>query len=180
MYIYLLALPITAPFALVPVIPNIPFFYCAWRAWSHYRAYRAATYLEQLLQSHTIVPTPSPLLDKLYRGFPSVPLTLSSRSSSPAPATASTTASPSASSSGTADPTPYILLTEPDVSTILSAFHLPEEGATELEIALAQARARVGLELKSLRAAEEVGAEGARRRPPGEGGEKVQEKEKVS
>lgn len=37
MYWSLVGLPITAPFALVPVIPNIPFFYLAFRAYSHWK-----------------------------------------------------------------------------------------------------------------------------------------------
>jgi hypothetical protein len=29
--------PFTAPFMLVPVVPNIPFFYMVFRGWSHWR-----------------------------------------------------------------------------------------------------------------------------------------------
>lgn len=29
--------PLTAPFMLVPVVPNIPFFYMVFRGWSHWR-----------------------------------------------------------------------------------------------------------------------------------------------
>jgi hypothetical protein len=41
-------------------------FYVLWRAYSHYKAYRGATYLEQLLQLGLIVETPSKDLDKVY------------------------------------------------------------------------------------------------------------------
>ncbi|KZT53807.1 hypothetical protein CALCODRAFT_407714, partial [Calocera cornea HHB12733] len=158
--LYCILMPLTAPFALVPVIPNIPFFYCAWRAWGHYRAYRAATYLDKLINSHTIVPTPSPLLDKLYAGFPSLQPTLppadarapaaaASTPSSASPASsASSSSSPSPSPSSSSEPqdpaAPYLLLNTHDIRTLIRAFALPEESATELEIALAQARARVG------------------------------------
>lgn len=37
LYWSLVGMPITAPFALVPVIPNIPFFYLAFRAYSHWK-----------------------------------------------------------------------------------------------------------------------------------------------
>jgi hypothetical protein len=33
----IIAMPFTIPFILVPVVPNLPFFYLCWRAWSHYR-----------------------------------------------------------------------------------------------------------------------------------------------
>ncbi|KAI0923306.1 hypothetical protein AcV7_005856 [Taiwanofungus camphoratus] len=37
-FIFWLAVsPLTAPFMLIPVIPNFPFFFCIWRSWSHYR-----------------------------------------------------------------------------------------------------------------------------------------------
>ncbi|EJT98592.1 hypothetical protein DACRYDRAFT_110501 [Dacryopinax primogenitus] len=160
-FIYLIFLPITAPFALVPVIPNIPFFYCAWRAWGHYRSWRAASYLEELVRAHMVVETPSPLLDKLYAGFPSPPASSSSLSPAPTALIASTSPSPASEthspkhppkpSSKETDPdpiAPYLLLTEPDVLSLLKAFSLPEEGRVELGIALAQARARVGEELR--------------------------------
>lgn len=36
----LIGLPISVPFALVPVIPNLPFFYLAYRAFSHWKGMR--------------------------------------------------------------------------------------------------------------------------------------------
>lgn len=33
----IIAMPFTAPVALIPVIPNIPFLYLVFRAWSHYK-----------------------------------------------------------------------------------------------------------------------------------------------
>jgi len=47
---WMIVLPVTVPFAAVPVIPNLPFFYAAWRAWSHYRAWKASEWLEVLVR----------------------------------------------------------------------------------------------------------------------------------
>lgn len=41
-------------------------FYVLWRAYSHYKAYKGATYLEQLLKLGLIVETPSKDLDAIY------------------------------------------------------------------------------------------------------------------
>ncbi|KAK5151506.1 mitochondrial K+-H+ exchange-related-domain-containing protein [Cryomyces antarcticus] len=59
-------MPISVPFALVPIVPNIPFFYLAFRAWSHYRALYGSQYLEFLVDKKLIKPTPSTSLDELY------------------------------------------------------------------------------------------------------------------
>ncbi|KAF8628645.1 hypothetical protein AX15_003777 [Amanita polypyramis BW_CC] len=66
-YLWALIAPLTAPFVIVPVIPNIPFFFCVWRSWSHYRAYKASQYLDTLLEHGVIVPKESQLLDSVYK-----------------------------------------------------------------------------------------------------------------
>ncbi|KAG9027802.1 hypothetical protein FRB95_007382 [Tulasnella sp. JGI-2019a] len=68
-WIFLGISPLTAPFALVPIIPNIPFFFCAWRAWSHWKAYKAASYLQQLVKSKSIQAVPSPIMDEIYASY---------------------------------------------------------------------------------------------------------------
>lgn len=65
-YTWVLLTPLTAPFMLIPVIPNLPFFFCVWRSWSHYRAYKASDYLHSLLQRGAIVPHSSTELDDIY------------------------------------------------------------------------------------------------------------------
>jgi len=55
-YMWMLLAPLTMPFIVIPVIPNLPFFFCVWRSWSHYRAYKASDYLQSLLQRGAIVP----------------------------------------------------------------------------------------------------------------------------
>lgn len=62
-----IGMPIVAPFALVPVIPNIPFFYLAFRAYSHWKALEGGKHLEFLLKSNLLVPVPSTELDAIYR-----------------------------------------------------------------------------------------------------------------
>ncbi|KAK2465405.1 hypothetical protein APHAL10511_002759 [Amanita phalloides] len=65
-YFWVLVAPLTTPLVLIPVIPNIPFFFCVWRSWSHYRAYKASQYLETLLEHDMIVPEESQLLNMVY------------------------------------------------------------------------------------------------------------------
>jgi len=59
-------MPITAPVALVPVIPNIPFFYLVFRAWSHWRALSGSKHVEFLLDKNLIMLKSSKILDELY------------------------------------------------------------------------------------------------------------------
>ncbi|OAL47601.1 hypothetical protein IQ07DRAFT_589790 [Pyrenochaeta sp. DS3sAY3a] len=62
----IIIMPFTAPFMLVPVIPNLPFFYVLYRAWSHWKALAGSRHLEFLL-THKL-PTAAPLasLDEVY------------------------------------------------------------------------------------------------------------------
>ncbi|KAG5980204.1 hypothetical protein E4U55_004277 [Claviceps digitariae] len=59
-------MPITVPFAVVPIIPNLPFFYLVYRAWSHWRALAGGKHIKFLLDKKLLKPTPSPVLDALY------------------------------------------------------------------------------------------------------------------
>ncbi|RSH88439.1 uncharacterized protein EHS24_000984 [Apiotrichum porosum] len=63
---FLVFSPITWPFAIIPVIPNFPLFYVLWRAWSHYKAWRGATYLEAVLKAGMITEKESSTLDNIY------------------------------------------------------------------------------------------------------------------
>ncbi|MCJ1430370.1 hypothetical protein MMC29_008288 [Sticta canariensis] len=62
----ILGMPISAPFALIPIVPNIPFFYLAFRAWSHWRARSGSAHIEFLLENKLIELAPSSILDKVY------------------------------------------------------------------------------------------------------------------
>ncbi|KAJ7639398.1 mitochondrial K+-H+ exchange-related-domain-containing protein [Roridomyces roridus] len=59
---------LSAPLKLIPIIPNFPFYFCAWRTWSHWKAMRAARYIHGLLENNRIVPEPYKALDALYEG----------------------------------------------------------------------------------------------------------------
>ncbi|CAO2653614.1 Nn.00g030250.m01.CDS01 [Neocucurbitaria sp. VM-36] len=59
-------MPFTAPFMLIPVIPNLPFFYVLYRAWSHWKAWTGSKHLEFLLKHNLPTPAPSPILDEVY------------------------------------------------------------------------------------------------------------------
>ncbi|KAI0972588.1 mitochondrial K+-H+ exchange-related-domain-containing protein [Xylaria arbuscula] len=59
-------MPITAPFALVPIIPNLPFFYLVYRAWSHYRALAGGKHLQWLLSKNFFTLSPSKTLDTFF------------------------------------------------------------------------------------------------------------------
>ncbi|KAL5635465.1 hypothetical protein ACGC1H_004304 [Rhizoctonia solani] len=59
-------IPFTAPFMLIPVIPNLPFFFCVWRAWTHWKAHKASTYLLELSNKDAIHASPSQDLDNVY------------------------------------------------------------------------------------------------------------------
>ncbi|KAH8173208.1 mitochondrial k+-H+ exchange-related domain-containing protein [Sarocladium implicatum] len=62
----IIGMPITIPFALVPVIPNLPFFYLVFRAWSHWRAIAGGKHIKWLIDQKLLQPSPSEQLDKLY------------------------------------------------------------------------------------------------------------------
>ncbi|KUI62961.1 hypothetical protein VP1G_10078 [Cytospora mali] len=61
-----IGMPISAPFALVPVVPNIPFFYLVYRAWSHWRALSGGKHIQFLLEKKLLTFKPSPILDEVY------------------------------------------------------------------------------------------------------------------
>ncbi|CAI6234286.1 unnamed protein product [Periconia digitata] len=60
------AMPFSAPFMLIPVIPNLPFFYLVYRAWSHWKALNGSKTLEFLLAHNLPTPRPSSDLDEVY------------------------------------------------------------------------------------------------------------------
>ncbi|SPO20042.1 uncharacterized protein UTRI_00436_B [Ustilago trichophora] len=84
-------MPITIPFALVPVVPNLPFFYLVYRAWSHWKAYKSSQYLSTLIGQDRVRPTESKELDAIFaQTSPPVDSTVSEASeekaTEPAPA----------------------------------------------------------------------------------------------
>ncbi|KAG0362016.1 hypothetical protein BGZ54_008814 [Gamsiella multidivaricata] len=55
--------PVTSLFTIVPLIPNIPFFYNAFRLWSHWKAYNGAKHLGLMVQNGTLEFQPSDVLN---------------------------------------------------------------------------------------------------------------------
>ncbi|KAF2265907.1 hypothetical protein CC78DRAFT_598033 [Lojkania enalia] len=62
----IVGMPFTIPFMLIPIIPNLPFFYLVYRAYSHWKALTGSKHLEFLLQHNLPTPTPSAELDEVY------------------------------------------------------------------------------------------------------------------
>ncbi|TGO13809.1 hypothetical protein BTUL_0063g00410 [Botrytis tulipae] len=62
----IIGMPLVAPFALVPIIPNLPFFYLCFRAFSHWKALAGSKHIDFLLKENLIAPKPSKILDELY------------------------------------------------------------------------------------------------------------------
>lgn len=62
----IVGMPISAPVALLPVVPNLPFFYLCFRAWSHWRARGGSKHLEFLLDNRIIELAPSGVLRTAY------------------------------------------------------------------------------------------------------------------
>ncbi|KJZ79809.1 hypothetical protein HIM_00523 [Hirsutella minnesotensis 3608] len=62
----LAGMPLTIPFALIPIIPNLPFFYLVYRFWSHWRARAGGRHVQWLVQNQLLLPSPSEKLDQLY------------------------------------------------------------------------------------------------------------------
>lgn len=164
----MLLAPLTAPFMLIrtslaisicpaslnvlwstAVIPNFPFFFCAWRSWSHYRgavalsslgtlsflqgaAYKASDYLLSLLQRGTIVPHSDANLDSIYAKH----------------ATSDTLqeATSSGYGAGKDDGTKVekrVLLKLDAVPQILELYGLPESAASNMYRAIEQASSRL-------------------------------------
>ncbi|KAJ3479725.1 hypothetical protein NLG97_g8248 [Lecanicillium saksenae] len=65
-------MPITLPFALVPVIPNLPFFYLVYRAFSNWRAIAGGKHIQWLIENKLLVPSPSKALDLVYAQSPAI------------------------------------------------------------------------------------------------------------
>ncbi|KAF8059305.1 mitochondrial K+-H+ exchange-related-domain-containing protein [Lyophyllum atratum] len=119
------------------IIPNLPFFFCAWRSWSHYKAYRASQYLQGLLDSGVIVPEASEALDGVYKEFsPNHHLITSAESLE--------NDKNEATSKPESKPLQHeVLLTRDAVPAILNIFGLGSSAGADLLRAVEQARVRV-------------------------------------
>ncbi|KAG9292426.1 hypothetical protein G9A89_015296 [Geosiphon pyriformis] len=61
-----LFIPLSSTFTIVPLIPNIPFFYNVFRFYSHYKAYKGAQHLHHIIKHNRLSLVPSDLLDQIY------------------------------------------------------------------------------------------------------------------
>ncbi|KAI0662332.1 mitochondrial K+-H+ exchange-related-domain-containing protein [Cubamyces menziesii] len=162
-WFWLAVSPITAPFALIPIIPNFPFFFCVWRSWSHYRAYKASQYLEGFLKQGAIIPQTSPELDAIYAKYapallpdadaekPPPPPSEHARAAD-SPTRDSSEASSEQAQQGPQEETaaasaygPRLLLTKEAVPELQKLLELPEDStfAADVYRALEQARLRL-------------------------------------
>ncbi|TFY70974.1 hypothetical protein EVG20_g2039 [Dentipellis fragilis] len=133
-WVWLLVSPLTAPFMLIPIIPNLPFFFCVWRSWSHYRAYKASEYLQSLLDNGAIVPKSSSDLDDIY-------VKHTPRFESDASESHDTKEESAEAKSMEVDE--KILLRRDAVPPILKMFGLPETAAADIYRAIEQADVRL-------------------------------------
>ncbi|KAH6885109.1 mitochondrial K+-H+ exchange-related-domain-containing protein [Coprinopsis sp. MPI-PUGE-AT-0042] len=153
-YTWAIIAPFMAPFMIIPVIPNLPFFFCVWRSWSHYKAWRSSQYLQALLDQGRIVPEAREELDSVYENHP--PSSSSSPSAAPSSSinSTSTLTEASPSSSTAAAPTPEKssthgeekyerLLSKHAIPPLLSVMELDTSAEADLYRAVEQARVRI-------------------------------------
>ncbi|KAK6538862.1 hypothetical protein TWF694_010422 [Orbilia ellipsospora] len=62
-----IGMPLTIPFAAIPIIPNLPFFYLVFRAYSHWRAIQGGRHLQFLVHKNLLDPQPDTRLDMIYK-----------------------------------------------------------------------------------------------------------------
>ncbi|KAH9969574.1 mitochondrial K+-H+ exchange-related-domain-containing protein [Russula dissimulans] len=132
-YMWMLLAPLTTPFIVIPVIPNLPFFFCVWRSWSHYRAYKASDYLQSLLQRGAIVPHHDANLDGIYAKH--------AHSNASRDETVSVSGTKK-DEEGRAEEK-KVLLRRDAVPHVLELYGLPESAASDIYRAVGQASARL-------------------------------------
>lgn len=63
----MVGIPFTIPFGLIPVLPNIPFFYLTFRCYSHWRALKGSDHLDFILDHRIFRPVSSPQIESVYQ-----------------------------------------------------------------------------------------------------------------
>ncbi|BEJ14024.1 hypothetical protein CspHIS471_0311980 [Cutaneotrichosporon sp. HIS471] len=130
--------PLTWPFAIIPIIPNFPMFYVLWRAWSHYKAWRGATYLESLLKLGMITEKPSDTLNDIYSA--KQPLIQGEVASGKGEAQVAETTEDKEET----EPAPYpdMMIVAEQLPTLEKAFDMREQECIDIERAIGQASHR--------------------------------------
>ncbi|KAI0600959.1 mitochondrial K+-H+ exchange-related-domain-containing protein [Biscogniauxia sp. FL1348] len=130
-----IGMPISAPFALVPIIPNLPFFYLAYRAWSHWRALAGGKHIQFLVANDLLAVSPSKVLDTIYpRLLPSTPV--------PTEPTTNIGSKESPSPETKSSQEEKMLLTQENRRQLVRALEIPEL-EVELERAIWQVEAAI-------------------------------------
>ncbi|KAI1381901.1 mitochondrial K+-H+ exchange-related-domain-containing protein [Hypoxylon crocopeplum] len=134
----LVGMPISAPFALVPIIPNLPFFYLVYRAWSHWRALAGGKHVRFLCENNLLSLSPSAMLDSIYS--PLLPSSSAAKESIADTDTDRISSSPTSGSKGSNEET--MLLSQENGRQLVKALDIPEL-EVELERAIWQVEAAI-------------------------------------
>ncbi|PCH39726.1 hypothetical protein WOLCODRAFT_161833 [Wolfiporia cocos MD-104 SS10] len=151
--------PLTTPIMLIPLVPNFPFFFCAWRAWSHYQAFKASQYLERFLAQGDIRPEESAALDAVYAAHapappdpeaPATPHTGSpeARDEKVSAEASETPLPPGAGACETGAARPHLLLTRAAVPALERALEIPPGSSFAADVYRALEQARLRLDAK--------------------------------
>lgn len=129
-------MPFTIPFAAVPVVPNLPFFYLCWRAYSHWKAWSASDYLQQLLAQKRIEPNESRILAEILASKASAAKAIEATSSSSTEATTDTSAKHAPAKEVEEDE--RMILKPHHIDLIVEKFKLDRQAAIDLRRARMQ------------------------------------------
>ncbi|KAK6198219.1 hypothetical protein LQW54_010496 [Pestalotiopsis sp. IQ-011] len=130
----IVGMPISAPFALVPVIPNLPFFYLVYRAWSHWRALAGGKHIQFLGENKLLDLAPSPILDKIY------PALSSRNAAKPLPSTELPKVEPASPNQAEDEGEERLLLSQENGRHLVEQLEIPEL-EVEIERAIFQVEA---------------------------------------
>ncbi|KAI1848208.1 hypothetical protein JX266_005921 [Neoarthrinium moseri] len=145
----LIGMPISAPFALVPVIPNIPFFYLLYRAWSHWRALAGGKHVQFLASNSLLSLSPSPILKSIYPSL--LPASSSSTQTPPSQPATNESGAPAANGEEEEE---RMVLSQANGRELFKALDIPE---LEVEIERAIEQVEVALRKEKKEKAEGAG-----------------------
>ncbi|EPQ26090.1 uncharacterized protein PFL1_06298 [Pseudozyma flocculosa PF-1] len=128
-WVCVVGMPFTIPFALIPVVPNLPFFYLVYRAWSHWQAYKSSAFLSGLIAQNRLVAQQSPELDSIYAEAAPPPAE---------PAASSREEGKKASESRPSDDDERMLLKRHHIELLMGRLELPESCKADLRRARLQ------------------------------------------
>ncbi|KDN47356.1 hypothetical protein K437DRAFT_234783 [Tilletiaria anomala UBC 951] len=142
-------MPFTIPFALVPVIPNLPFFYLCWRAYSHWKAWKASEYLQGMIALGRIKAVQSKDLEDMLAA--AAPLSKGEQDAKPVSSTLDGAASPE-SSKAPPEPEPEderMILQPHHIDLLNKRFDLDRQSIVDLRRARMQAQAQLQVQVQA-------------------------------